>query len=218
MRQSILITGASSGIGKALSFELAHRGYPLALAARRLDVLEKLRTAIKTRHPAFPVKIRKLNVTCHDKIGPAINELVTALGEADIVFANTDIGLEQKIGDSMFDNARPTIETNLIGAMATVDAAMAYFLQQGKGHIVGTCSVAAFRGLPRNASYSASKAGLAVYLEAVRAEKCSAKISTSPFYIPALSTPLLNQMLPKRPFLISAEKGAAIIARLIEKR
>jgi hypothetical protein len=98
--------------------------------------------------------------------------------------------------------------------MATVDAAMAYFLQQGKGHIVGTCSVAAFRGLPRNASYSASKAGFAVYLEAVRAEVFRKDIDVTVLYPGFIDTPL-NQMLPKRPFArLLKILPTAVIARM----
>jgi short-subunit dehydrogenase len=217
MVKSILITGASSGIGKALSYELANRGYGLALAARRYDELVKIRDEIKSRRPSLTVEVRPLDVTDYDSVPAAIEELAAALKGLDIVFANAGIGLGEKIGESEFDKARRTVETNLIGAMATVDAAVAYFLSVGKGHIVGTSSVAAFRGLPHSSSYSASKAGLATYLEALRAEVYRKNIDVTILYPGFIDTPL-NDSLPNRPFLISAEKAAAIIARLIEKK
>ncbi len=127
------------------------------------------------------------------------------------------MGLGERVGRGDFEKARRTIEVNLIGAIATVDAAVAHFLKRGKGHIVGTSSVAAFRGMPRNSAYSASKAGFAVYLETVRVELLKKNIHVTVLYPGYIDTPL-NQMLKKRPFLISPEKGAAIIANLIEKK
>ena len=82
---------------------------------------------------------------------------------------------------------------------------------------MGVASVAAFRGMPRSASYSASKAGLSVYLEALRAETYRKKIDITVLYPGYIDTPL-NNMLKNRPFLITVEKGAAIIANLIEKK
>ena len=143
--------------------------------------------------------------------------MAAALGGLDIVFANAGIGLGERVGRGDFEKARRTIEVNLLGAMATVDAAAAYFLEKGGGHIVGTSSVAAFRGMPKSSAYSASKAGLAIYLEAVRAELYKKNINVTVLYPGYIDTPL-NNMLKNRPFLISVEKGAEIIARLIEKR
>jgi short-subunit dehydrogenase len=135
----------------------------------------------------------------------------------DILFANAGIGLGEKVGRGRFDQARQTIETNLIGAIATVDAAVAYFLQQGHGHIVGVSSVTAFLGLPRMASYGASKAGFSLYLKSLRAEVYRKNIHVTVLNPGYIDTPL-NDMLKSRPFLISSEKGAAMIAGMIERR
>ncbi|MCP3956113.1 MAG: SDR family NAD(P)-dependent oxidoreductase, partial [Desulfobacterales bacterium] len=147
----------------------------------------------------------------------AIAACVDKLGGLDILFANAGIGLGEKVGKARFSEARLTIETNLLGAMATVDAAVQYFLEKGQGHIVGTSSVAAFRGLPRSSSYSASKAGFAMYLESLRAEVLRKNIHVTVLYPGYIDTPL-NDMLPKRPFLITVEKGATLIADMIERK
>jgi short-subunit dehydrogenase len=94
---------------------------------------------------------------------------------------------------------------------------VAYFLERGRGHIVATSSVTAFRGLPGHSSYTASKAGLSVYLEALRTEVYRKNIDITVLHPGFIATPL-NDMLPRRPFLIPAEKGAAVIAGLIEKK
>jgi short-subunit dehydrogenase len=104
----------------------------------------------------------------------------------------------------------------VIGALATVDAAVALFRKQGGGHIVGITSVAGFRGLPTSASYSASKAALDTYLDAVRVETHHEPIQVTALAPGYIDTPI-NQDMPNRPFLISVEEGARIAADLIER-
>ena len=217
MAQKILITGASSGIGKALAFEMAKRGYDLGLAARRTDELENIKGDINKESPGQGVAVRKLDVTDYDDVPAVITQIAEELGGLDIAFVNAGIGLGEEVGKGQFKKSLRTIETNLTGAMATIDASANYFLEKGSGHIVGVASVAAFRGMPRSASYSASKAGLAVYLEALRAETYRKNIDITVLYPGYIDTPL-NNMLKNRPFLIPVEKGAAIIANLIEKK
>jgi short-subunit dehydrogenase len=217
MPKKILITGASSGIGRALSYELASRGYALALTARRMETLEEIRDDLKAKHPSATVVVNPLDVVAYDSVPEVVSACVDKLGGLDILFANAGIGLGEKVGTGSFSKARQTIETNLLGAVATVDAAVEYFLAKGRGHIVGVSSVAAFRGLPRSSSYSASKAGLAIYLEALRAEVLWKNIAVTVLYPGYIDTPL-NDMLPSRPFLITVEKGARMIADMIERK
>ncbi len=217
MTKSILITGASSGIGRALAFELASRGYSLGLAARSRDALEKIRDEIKSRHPDCMATALTLDVTDYDSVPAAVEETAAALGGLDIVFVNAGIAWAGKVGKGGFTKARQTIETNVIGAIATIEAAVACFREQGRGHVVGMSSVVAFRGMPGSAAYSASKAGLAVYMEALRAEVHRENIDVTVLYPGYIDTPF-NNMLKSRPFLIPVEKGATIIARMIEKK
>jgi len=215
--KSILITGASSGIGKAVSFEMARRGYSLALTARRLDLLEALSADIVQSCPSVSVEVRALDVTDTHAVSGTLRDLAEALGGLDIVFANAGVGLKETIGGGEFENSRKNVEVNLIGAMATVDAAVGYFLERGSGHIVGNCSVAAFRGMAGNGSYGASKAGFANYLEALRLEVRGRNIDVTILYPGYIST-TLSDSLHTRPFVISPEKAAAIIAGMIEKK
>jgi len=215
--KSILITGASSGIGKAVSLEMARRGYSLALTARRLELLEALRAEIIQSHPSVSVEVRALDVTDYDAVSETLRDLADAIGGLDIVFANAGVGLKETIGGGEFENSRRNVEVNLIGAMATVDAAVNYFLERGSGHIVGNCSVAAFRGMARNGSYGASKAGFANYLEALRIEVLEKEIDVTVLYPGFVNTPFLDSSRT-RPFVSSPEKVAALMAGMIEKK
>ncbi len=217
MAKTAMITGASSGIGEALAFHLVEKGYSLALTARNIGKLEEIKEKVAKENRSSKVVVRKLDVTDTGDVFTAVEELAGQLGGLDIMIANAGIAQAVHVGRGEFENARQTIETNVIGAMATIDAATAHFLSRGKGHLVGISSVAAFRGMPRNSAYCASKAGIAMYLEAVRAELFRKNIDVTILYPGYIDTPL-NNMLKSRPFLITVEKGAEIIARLIEKR
>src|SRR5260370_1134935 len=101
-------------------------------------------------------------------------------------------------------------------APARASAAVARFGRQGGGEVVGVGSGAGVRGLPGSGSYSASKAGLAVYLESARAETYREPITVTTLAPGYIDTPL-NEDMRSRPFLIDAEKGARIMADLIER-
>ncbi len=217
MDKGILITGASSGIGRALALEMGRRGYRLALSARRTEALEEIRETILAENPMAEVSVRKLDVTDFDDVYAAFPEMAGAIGGIDIVVANAGVALGERIGRGDFDKAKKTIDVNLTGAIATLDAAASYFLEQKKGHLVGISTVVAWRGMPKSSVYCASKAGLAVYMEAMRAELYRKNIDVTVLYPGYIDTPL-NDMLASRPFLIDVQKGAAIIARLIEKK
>ncbi|MFP4643241.1 MAG: SDR family NAD(P)-dependent oxidoreductase [Spirochaetales bacterium] len=229
--RSVLITGASSGIGRALAIEMARAGYRVALTARRYNLLEEVRDEIEredyererntqdawaSRRPGL-VTLRSLDVRDHEQVFRVVEELAEELGGLDIVIANAGIGRPGQVGTGEFENAREIIEINLLGAMATVDAATAVFRRQGFGHIVGVSSVAGFRGLPGSAAYSASKAGLSTYLEGARAELYRHNVDVTVLHPGFIATPI-NEALPRRPFVISTEKAATKIRALIERR
>ncbi|MGH8540010.1 MAG: SDR family oxidoreductase [Stenotrophobium sp.] len=218
MSKNIFITGASSGIGKALAMEFARRGYSLALAARRVDSLAALKQAIVSAHPNLRVEVRALDVTQTETVAPLLQELAATLDGLDIVVANAGIGDGGGIvGTSPFAKDRALIETNVLGAMATIDAAVTLFRAQKRGQIVAISSVAAARGLPGAGAYSASKAAIAVYADAVRAELHRTAIRVTTLFPGYIDTPI-NQRMRSRPFLIGVEHGAVLIANLIERR
>jgi short-subunit dehydrogenase len=214
--KTVFLTGASSGIGRALAKEFAVRGYDLFLTARRLELLEQVRAEIASAAPGSRVEVRPLDVTHDAEVANAIAEAAETLGRCDIVVANAGVGNSGRVGEGDMERGRLIVETNLIGAMATIDAAVALFRRQGGGQVVGIGSVAGVRGLPGSASYSASKAGLRVYLESVRAETYGEPITVTTLAPGYIDTPL-NQDVKSRPFVIDVEKGARIMADLIER-
>lgn len=215
--RSIFITGASSGIGRGLAFEFAARGYQLSLAARRGDALDAIRKEILERHPSCRVHTQALDVNRTGEVPDAIAEAERALGSLDIVVVNAGIGHRGRVGHGHFEQHREIIQTNVIGAMATCDAAIKSFKKRGGGQLVVISSVAAFRGLPGGSAYSASKAAISVYTDAIRAEVHGLPITVTTIYPGFIDTPI-NQSNPNRPFLITVERGSKIIADKIERR
>ncbi len=213
--KTVLITGASSGLGEGLAREFARRGYGLALTARRLEKLETLQKELESISPK--VVIKKLDVTQYDTIQTILEEAEQELGSLDIVVANAGVGLMFPVGSDNFDQVRTTIDTNITGAVATIDAAVRIFQRLGRGHIVGISSVAAVRGLPDSSIYSASKAAVSRYLEALRIETLKKNITVTDL-APGYIDTELNRGLASRPFVIPAEKGTRIMADMIERK
>jgi hypothetical protein len=112
---------------------------------------------------------------------------------------------------------RETLNINLLGAIATIEAALPIFRAQGSGHVVGVTSVAGSKGLPGFAAYSASKAGLHRYLQSLRAELRGTPVVVTEL-APGFIDTDLNRNKGARPFLIDVDKGAAIMARMIERQ
>lgn len=218
MSKTILITGASAGIGYHLAKAFARRGYHLALAARRLDALLALKAELQQAHPAIRVEIAALDVAQLDTVAPAIEAFAAAFGGLDIVVANAGIGDGGgMIGSGGFARDAAVIQTNVLGAMATLDAAIAIFRRQQRGQAVAIASVAAARGLPGAGAYSTSKAAIAVYADTARSELHGTGITVTTLYPGYIDTAINNKM-KSRPFLITVEDGAERIAKLIERR
>ncbi|MDX1692409.1 MAG: SDR family NAD(P)-dependent oxidoreductase [Ketobacteraceae bacterium] len=215
MLNSVVITGASSGIGKALAFEFASRGYNLGLIARRKEVLEEIKADIENANQV-QVEVAPCDVADSDAIFPVLEDLKKRLSQIDIVIANAGISGINKTGTGKFAKDRQIIQVNVIGAMATVDAAAQLFRQQKYGHIVGISSVAAFVSIPGSAAYSASKAALSNYLEAVGVELQKHHIKVTAVHPGFVKTELAPDM-EKYPFVIEADKAAKDIAEGILK-
>ena len=211
-----LLTGASSGIGEALAHRLASRGYDLVLAARRIENLEVLAKKLSHRYGRKVVAL-PLDVTDYAAAQAIVGQASEALGGLDGVIANAGMAKSSKVGSGHFEDDRCVVETNLIGAIATLDAATQMFRQQGHGHLVALASVAGKLGLPGNAGYSASKFGLVGYMRTLQAELAGKPIHATLLLPGFIDTPL-NRGMKSRPFVIDVEKGAALIADHIDHK
>lgn len=216
MTRSIFITGASAGIGEAVALEFAKRGYAVAVAARRLDRLQDLAARLQAAG-AVRVLAVELDVSAYVTVLPVLERVATEFGRLDIVVANAGIAAVTPVGKGRFEQVRHTLEINLLGAIATIEAAIPILRKQGGGQVVAMTSMAGWRGLPGFGAYSASKGGLHRYLQSLRAE-----VHREPIVVTELSPGYIdteiNRGMGHRPFVIPVEKGGALIARMIERQ
>lgn len=219
MAKTVFITGASSGIGRALAFEFAARGYHLGLAARRLDLLAQLRSDISARHPdpTRRIEIAALDVDLPDMVAPTLNSVFAALGGVDIAVVNAGVNRLTPVGKGKLVQATQVIQTNLIGAIATAEAAVEHFLSRGSGQLVGISSLASLQAIPKQGAYCASKAAFSTYLDAARIELRHKNIAVCQILPGFVLTEIMPKM-EKYPFAVSAEEAARETVTLIEKR
>ena len=213
MQRSILITGASSGIGAALARELAARGHRLALTARRLDRLQALAEELRAAH-GVQVEVAALDVSQVEQVPATLKALATRLAGLDIVIANAGIAGSRRMGTGDIALDRRIMDTNYLGAVATLDAATTLFRQSGHGRLVGMSSIAAWLPLPGSGSYCASKAALTAYLDCARVELGKHGISVLAIHPGFIDTDIAADMR-RYPFVISADKAAVSMADAI---
>jgi short-subunit dehydrogenase len=217
IRRRILITGASSGLGRGMALEFAARGRDLALCARRGAELEELRAEILSRFPDVRVFTYVLDVTRHDRVSEVFEEACLALGGLDRVIVNAGIGRGEPVGTGRLERNLDLVATNLTAALVQCEAAMVIFRRQQAGHLVTIASVAAIRGLPRGQTvYAATKAGLASLTEGIRADVWASPIRVSAIYPGYIDTPIANGSR-HRPFLIDAVRGSRSLVKAIER-
>ena len=216
MARSIFITGASSGIGEGLAVEFARRGYAIAIAARRLERLETLAARLAGLGAAAVLPLA-LDVTDFASIDAALGRAAGEFGRLDVVVANAGVGYSLPVGRGKFEQMRQTLDTDLTGAIATIEFALPRLRAQGGGQIVAITSVAGSRGMPFMGAYSAAKAGLHRYVQAVRAEVRHEPITVTELAPGYIDTDM-NRGAKSRPFVIPLERGGAIMARMIERR
>ncbi len=219
MNRTAVITGASSGIGRALALEFAQRGYNLGLAARRIDRLEALRAEIAALPGGqnLQVQITTLDVSNIEQVGPGLQGLFSTLGKVDVVVVNAGVNKLTGVGKGQLNEELGLMQTNLLGAMATVNAAVEWFKQHGGGHVVGISSLASLTPIPKQAAYCATKAGFSMYLDAAAIELKKYKIDFTKILPGFVKTDIVDNM-EQYPFLVSAEQAAKEMANHIEKR
>ena len=200
-QKNIWITGASSGIGKALAEKFAKEGWKVAASARRKEILDEM--ANHKNIFSYP-----LDVTDQSQIKASFKKIIEDFKELDLcVFSSGtyDPKLEQGIN---IEQNKFVMETNFFGVLFCINTVENYFKNKKKGHISIVSSVAAYRGLPNSSGYGPSKAALTNLTESLYFDfkKHNVRISlVSPGFI---KTPLTDKNEFPMPFIKSPEFAA----------
>ena len=200
-QKKIWITGASSGIGKALSEKFASEGWKVAISARRKEILDEM---AKTNNIfSYP-----LDITNQDQTNDVFAKIINDFNNLDLcVFSSGtyDPKLEQEIN---IKQNKFVMDTNFFGVLHCIKSVEKYFKNKKNGHISIVSSVAAYRGLPNSSGYGPSKAALTNLTESLYFDfkKHNVRISlVSPGFI---KTPLTDKNEFPMPFIKSPEFAA----------
>ena len=210
-QKKIWITGASSGIGKAVAEKFASEGWMVAASARRQEILNKM--AENQNIFAYP-----LDVTQKENVTKTFNKIIEDFKNVDICLfcsGTYDPKLEQEIN---IEQNKFVMETNYFGVLNCIKAVETYFKNKKSGQISIVSSVAAYRGLPNSSGYGPSKAALTNLTESIYFDfkKHNVKISlVSPGFI---KTPLTDKNEFPMPFIRSPEFAADKIFQGLTKK
>jgi len=210
----VVITGASSGIGRALALEYAKRRATLGLIARHGDKLAELAAQLTVPNSSYALDVRDAQ-----GLERAAEDFLAKYGGADVVIANAGISAgtstEQREDRQVFQEI---LDTNVLGMVNTFQPFLSPMRRANAGVLVGIASVAGFRGLPGAGAYSASKAAAITYLESLRVDLHASNIAVVTICPGYIATPMTAKNPYPMPFMLPAQEAARRMLRAIDAR
>jgi short-subunit dehydrogenase len=216
-RPVVLITGAAHGIGRATAMALAERRTPLGLIDRDGVGLAALVQDLKER--GATVADATADVTDREGLLRAVASIEAAVGPIEVLVACAGIGTLNLVPDLDTSTLRQTLEVNLVGVAQSIEAVLPGMIARGRGHVVGVASMAGYRGFPWMISYSASKAALIAYLEALRPGLRRRGVTVTTVCPGFVRTQMCTSVPYQRPVkMIEPEEAARYLVRAVERR
>lgn len=215
--RTVIVTGASSGIGRATARTLAQAGANVVLAARSKAKLEDLARELKPlASRAIPV-----DVTERLSVEALMRRTSEEFGAIDVLVNNAGVGLFAPIADGNPDNARYLFDVNVWGAVNCIQAAAPYMRDQGEGHIVNVSSIAGHISPPYMGMYAATKHALAAISDALRNEVAADGIGVTTVYPGLTETAFTENMLqeveaPRIPPVVRFVPAEAVARRIYQ--
>ena len=212
----VLITGASSGIGRALALDLAKRGARVGVLARRKELLDEIVGEIE-RDGGKAIALTA-NVQDAAAVRAAVDVFQTDFGPIDVLVANAGVGATNDAAELDAGEVAKVIEVNVIGVANCVAAVVPGMVARGQGQLVAISSLAAYRGLPKSAAYCGSKAAVSAFFESLRLDLQSKGVDVTIIHPGFIKTPLTAGRHAQMPFLMELDDAVKKILRAIEKR
>ncbi|HYS09134.1 MAG TPA: SDR family NAD(P)-dependent oxidoreductase [Myxococcales bacterium] len=211
---SVFITGASSGLGRGLALRYAQGGATVHAAARREDELRKLAAEAP---PGSIVPVR-LDVQDTDALVAAIRRAEQASGGAlDLMIANAGVGRPSPARKMDWTIVRWILDVNVTAACVTLAAALPAMIERNAGQVVMMSSLAAFRGMPGNAAYCASKAAVSTFMESVRVDLRRTRVRATTIYPGFVKTELTAKNKFPMPFLMELDRAVDVMVNGIAR-
>lgn len=166
--KTAIVTGASSGIGKSLCYELAKKGCQIVLSARSEEKLKEIESDIRKLYNVKTLVV-KTDVSREEDCRLLIEQAAETFDSLDILINNAGISMRALFKDCHLDVIRKVMDINFWGTVYCTKYALPYLIES-RGSLVGVISTAGFRGLPGRTGYSASKFAITGFLESIRTE------------------------------------------------
>lgn len=212
--KSLVITGASSGLGLALAQYYLERGAVVGVVARRAELLQSLSEKFPRQVYCYPLDVRDAAA-----MQAAAQDFIARAGIPDIVIANAGVSagtLTEHARD--IDVFQQVMDINVQGMVHTFQPFVAAMHGRRQGTLVGIASVAGFRGLPGSGAYSASKAAAISYLESLRVELHGSGVKVVTICPGYIKTPMTAINPYPMPFILDADEAAKRMVRAIERQ
>jgi NAD(P)-dependent dehydrogenase (short-subunit alcohol dehydrogenase family) len=215
--KTVFLTGASSGIGEGLALAMAAKGATVGLLARREELLQDL--AARCEAAGGKARYFACDVVDADAVHQAAAKFRDEFGRIDIMIANAGIsGKSRETRDFVPSAVKEVVDTNLMGAVNVIHAVLPQMLERGSGQLVAISSLAGFRGLPKSAAYSASKAAMTAFFESVRLDVAHQGVDVTIIQPGFIRTPLTAGRESKMPFLMNLDDAIPHFMRAIEHK
>ena len=208
----IWITGASSGIGKALAIKFAKEGWKVAISARRENLLNEI---AKTYNDIFPYP---LDVTDSKKCELVFNSIKERFKNVDISVFSTGIHDPKSEKSLDLNKVRQIMEVNFFGTINSVNAVYKYYKERKSGQISIVSSVAGYRGLPAGGAYCASKSALTSFTESLNFDMKRNNVRVSLISPGFIKTPMTDQNDFPMPMIKTPEFAAEEIYNGLVKK
>jgi short-subunit dehydrogenase len=166
----VLITGASSGIGRELAVQLAARARTLVLLARRTALLEELRGQLMAQHPQLQVLVLPADLSDEGAIDRVLSEVRQQVGDIDVLVNNAGVGDEALFDRAEWRRTRQVLDTNVLAVAKLTSTLVPAMVARGRGGVLNIGSGAGLAIMPAGAAYCASKHFIDGFSEALRAD------------------------------------------------
>lgn len=213
--KTVLLTGASSGIGYSLAKLLPKENCSIALISRRIEILDKLVNEIGSDN--VRISAYKCDVGEIEEVKTTFGEIKKDFGKIDIAILNAGTSSRKDINTYSASVANEIFKVNTLGIVNCVEQLLPDYINHKEGMIVGVSSLAESRGFPKSGFYSASKAAATLLLESLRIELKPYNIKVVIVKPGFVRTPMTDKNEFHMPFMIEVDKAAKIILNGIKK-
>jgi short-subunit dehydrogenase len=214
--QVAVVTGASSGIGWALARALAAEGARVGLIARRRDQLDALAGEIAAA--GGNAAVAAADVGDRDQVRAAVEEVRGRLGPVDLLVANAGVGAPTLLDPMNVGDVEKMMRVNVLGVVYAVEAVLPEMLRRGRGHLAAVSSLAAYKGLPGESGYCATKAAVNAFLEGLRIQLRGRGVAVTTICPGFVKTPMTDINDFQMPWLLQADEAAHCIVGALRRK